>query len=62
MLSLVGTLIVTLMLKQENRNRTKSDFLSLFVPGMAFAMLLLLSIDLMRAYAESNLGMVLPTR
>lgn len=61
MLSLVGTLFVLLVLKEENSNRTFGDFLSLFLPGMAFAALLLLAIDLFRAYAESNLGMVLPT-
>ncbi len=61
MLSLVGTLLVMLLLREENSNRTFGDFLSLFLPGMAFTALLILSIDLFRAFAESNLGMVLPT-
>jgi uncharacterized membrane protein len=61
MLSLVGTLFVLLALREENSNRTLGDFFSLFLPGMAFAALLLLAIDLFRAYAESALGMVLPT-
>lgn len=61
MLSLVGALFVLLALREENSNRTLGDFFSLFLPGMAFAALLLLSIDLFRAFAESNLGMVLPT-
>lgn len=61
MLSLVGALFVLLILKEENSNRTIGDFFSLFLPGMAFAALLLLAIDLFRAFAESNLGLVLPT-
>lgn len=60
MLSLVGALMATLMLKQENTNRSLGDFISLLLPGMAFAMLLFLGMNLLRAYAESNLGMVLP--
>ncbi len=61
MLSLVGALFVLLALREENSNRTLGDFFSLFLPGMAFASLLLLGIDLFRAFAESSLGMVLPT-
>jgi len=61
MLSLVGALFVLLALREENTNRTVGDFLSLLLPGMAFAALLLLGIDLFRAFAENNLGMVLPT-
>ena len=61
MLSLVGSLFVLLALREENTNRTLGDFFSLFLPGMAFAALLLLSIDLFRAFAESNLGLTLPS-
>jgi uncharacterized membrane protein len=61
MLSMVGALFVMLLLKEENSNRTVGDFFSLLLPGMAFAALLLLGIDLFRSFAESSLGMVLPT-
>jgi len=60
MLSMVGALFVMLLLREENSNRTWGDFFSLLLPGMAFTALLLLGIDLFRAYFESNLGMVLP--
>ena len=59
-LSMVGTLFVLLILRQENTNNSMRDFFTLFIPGMAFAMVILLGVNLMRFFAESRLGMVMP--
>ena len=59
-LSLVGTLFAVLLLRQENANRTWGDFISLFLPGAAFAALLILGVDLLRAFAEAKLGPMFP--
>ncbi len=61
LLSMVGTMFALLILRQENSNRTARDFATFFVPGMALAVLLLLSVNLLRSYAQLNLGFALPT-
>ena len=60
LLSLVGMLIVVMVFRAENTADTWRDFLLFFLPGMAFAVLLIAGIDAFRAWAESNLGFSLP--
>ncbi len=56
MLSIVGVLVFLLLLGEDNQNRTWRDFISLLLPGMVFAALLIGAIDLARGYAETVLG------
>jgi hypothetical protein len=61
MLSIVGVLFFLFILGEENRNSTLRDFVTLLLPGMVFAALLIAGIDLARAYAENIQGWILPT-
>jgi uncharacterized membrane protein len=60
LLSLVGVLIVVMVFRAENTAETGRDFLLFFIPGMAFATLLIAGIDAFRAWAESSLGFSMP--
>ncbi|NOZ72671.1 MAG: DUF2085 domain-containing protein [Chloroflexi bacterium] len=61
MLSIVGILVLLFVLREENKNSTAADFVTLLLPGMVFAALLIGAIDLARAYAEHSQGWILPT-
>jgi len=56
LLSLVGMLIVVMALHAENTAESFQDFVRFFVPGMAFATLLIIGIDALRAWAEGAFG------
>lgn len=60
MLSIVGVLLWLLLLREENNNRSARDFLTLLAPGMVFAALLILGIDVARAFVENRLGAGFP--
>jgi len=60
LLSLVGMLVVVLLFRAENTAETGRDFLLFFLPGMAFAVLLITGIDALRAWAEASLGFSMP--
>ncbi len=60
LLSLVGALIVVIVFRAENTARSARDFLLFFIPGMAFATLLIVGIDVLRAWAEATLGFSMP--
>ena len=60
LLSLVGVLLVMILLRAENTARSARDFLLFFIPGMAFATLLIVGIDILRAWAETTLGFSMP--
>ena len=62
MLSIVGQLLFLLFLREENKNHSWRDFLSLLAPGMVFAVMLIGAIDLARGAAEAALGWQLPGR
>ena len=57
MLSLVGLLTVVLLLKAENSGESWWDFVRVFIPGMALALLLIAGIDALRAWGEQVAGM-----
>jgi hypothetical protein len=46
--------------RAENTAETGRDFVMFFIPGMAFAVLLISGIDALRAWAESSLGFSMP--
>ncbi len=52
LLSLAGALITVMALSAENSAETWGDFLAFLLPGMAFATLLILAIDGLRAWSE----------
>ena len=56
LLSLVGMLMVVLLFGAENSADSPRDFMAFFIPGMAFALLLIAGIDALRAWAESRWG------
>ncbi len=60
LLSLVGMLIAVMAFRAENTAETWRDFMLFFIPGMAFAVLLIAGIDALRAWAETSLGFSLP--
>jgi uncharacterized membrane protein len=60
LLSLVGTLVFVMLFRAENTGETGQDFVRFFIPGMAFAVLLIAGIDALRAWAQSSLGFSLP--
>ncbi len=60
LLSLVGMLVVVLLFRAENTAETGRDFLLFFLPGMAFAVLLITGIDALRAWAQASLGFSMP--
>ena len=60
LLSLVGVLITVLILRAENQARTWRDFLAFLLPGMAFAVTLILAMDTLRSGLEHLLGMHIP--
>ena len=60
LLSLVGVLVVMMILRAENTATSARDFVLYLIPGMAFATLLIVGIDGLRAWAESSLGFSLP--
>ena len=55
LLSLVGVLFTMLAFKAENTAETWGDFLRFLLPGMAFAILLIIAIDALRAWTEATL-------
>ncbi len=60
LLSLVGMLVFVLLFQAENTGESWRDFVQFFIPGMAFAILLITGVDALRAWAESSLGFFLP--
>ena len=60
LLSLVGALITAMAFRAENAAATWRDFARLLIPGMAFAVLLIIGIDALRAWGEAALGFPLP--
>jgi hypothetical protein len=56
----VGTLVFVMLFRAENTGETGQDFVRFFIPGMAFAVLLIAGIDALRAWAQSSLGFSLP--
>ena len=60
LLSLVGTLMAVMVFRAQNTAESGRDFLLFFIPGMAFATLLIISIAALRAWAEATLGFSLP--
>ncbi len=60
LLSLVGMLFVVQILRADNTAESWWDFLVFFVPGMAFAILLIVGLDALRAWGESSFGLSMP--
>ena len=60
LLSLVGMLVVVMLFRAENTAESPRDFLLFFVPGMAFAVLLITGVDALRAWLETTLGFSMP--
>lgn len=60
LLSLVGMLVAVMAFRAENTAEFWRDFALFFIPGMAFAILLIAGIDALRAWAESSPGFSLP--
>ena len=58
LLSLVGLLITVLALGAENQATTWRDFGRFWLPGLAFATLLILGMDVLRAGAEQRWGIL----
>ena len=60
LLSLVGTLVVVMLFRAENAAESPRDFLMFFIPGMAFAVLLITGVDALRVRLEATLGFSMP--
>ncbi len=57
LLSLVGILFTAMLLRAENASLTWEDFLRFLLPGMAFAIAIILTIGALRAWAEAAMGL-----
>ena len=60
LLSMVGMLVAVILLRAENTAVSIRDFWLFFIPGMAIATLIIVGVDVLRAYAEAHLGFYLP--
>ncbi len=56
LLSLVGMLLVVLAFGVENQADGAKDFALFFVPGLAFALLLIFSVNIFRSWMEARWG------
>jgi len=57
LLSLVGILFTAMLLRAENASLTWGDFLRFLLPGVAFAIAIILTTGALRAWAEAAMGL-----
>ena len=60
LLTLVGILLVVLAFGQENQANSIKDFALFLAPGLAFALMLIVSVNILRAWMEAQWGVAFP--